>query len=255
VEGVPPPRVYEASRWSFSEPQLVPITAVEDRRALLALADPLTTLFTDASPDGAEARQVGSSPVGCTTLTVCEPFPQRGGHLPDLRGLGRDLRRTRHTGPARCRVSRRFQGSRDGFFSSRQSYRRRRSSDHRLNGEEKRPVSTRKRVVERYIEGFRRGDHAQILSCLADDVVWALHGYKTLQGKEVFDAEIEDEGFEGSPTLTIDRLIEEGDTLACTGGGSVAEKGGTRREFAFCEVFSFTGHAVRRLDTYHVWLT
>jgi ketosteroid isomerase-like protein len=116
-------------------------------------------------------------------------------------------------------------------------------------------VSNRKRIVERYINGFRRSDHAQILSCLTDDVVWALHGHKTLHGKDAVDAEIETEGFEGNPAITIDRLIEEGESVVATGGGSVAEEGGRSREFVFCEVFSFTGNAVSRLDTYHVWLT
>jgi uncharacterized protein len=116
-------------------------------------------------------------------------------------------------------------------------------------------VATRKQIVEKYIDGFRRTDHAQILSCLTDDVVWELHGYRTLRGKDAFDAEIENDDLEGSPALTIDRLIEEGDTVACTGGGSVAMKGRDRREFVFCEVFTFTGDAVSRLDTYHVWLS
>jgi uncharacterized protein len=115
-------------------------------------------------------------------------------------------------------------------------------------------VPTRKDIVEKYIEGFRRSDHAQILSCLTDDVLWELHGYKTLQGKDAFDAEIENEDVEGSPTLTIDRLIEEGDIVVATGGGSVAKKDGDRLRFVFCEVFTFTGDAVSRLDTYHVWL-
>jgi uncharacterized protein len=127
------------------------------------------------------------------------------------------------------------------------------ASDHSTQGDGH--VSTHKRIVEKYIEGFRRSDHAQILSCLTDEVLWALHGYKPLQGKDAFDAEIENEGFEGSPAITVDRLIEEGDNVVATGGGTVAEKGGKRREFVFCEVFSFTGDAVSRLDTYHVWLT
>ena len=114
-------------------------------------------------------------------------------------------------------------------------------------------VSTRKDIVEKYIEGFRRSDHAEILSCLTDDVVWELHGYKTLQGKAAFDAEIENEGFEGSPTLTIDRLIEEGDSVAATGRGSVNKKGGERVKFVFCDVFTFTGEAISRLETYLVW--
>ena len=47
-------------------------------------------------------------------------------------------------------------------------------------------MSQQKAVVEKYTDGFRRGDLAQILSCLTDDVVWALHGAKTLVGKEAF---------------------------------------------------------------------
>jgi ketosteroid isomerase-like protein len=117
----------------------------------------------------------------------------------------------------------------------------------------RRPLpSMRKSVVEKYIEGFRRSDHALVLSCLTDDVVWVLHGYKTVAGKAAFDAEIENEGFEGSPTLTIDRLIEEGDTVVAVGGGSAAKKGGEQVRFVFCDVFTFTGDAIRRLETYLV---
>ena len=43
-------------------------------------------------------------------------------------------------------------------------------------------VSKQKAVVEKYTDGFRRGDLAQILSCLTDDVVWALHGGQDIGG-------------------------------------------------------------------------
>jgi ketosteroid isomerase-like protein len=115
-------------------------------------------------------------------------------------------------------------------------------------------MSVHKRVVEKYMEGWRRGDHAQILTCLADDVVWVLHGYKTLRGKDAFDAEIKNAGFEGDLVITVDRLIEEGDTVVAA-GSSVAETAGERRELAFCELFRFSGETVSRLDTYHVWLS
>ena len=114
-------------------------------------------------------------------------------------------------------------------------------------------MSTRKTVIEKYIDGFRRSDHAQILSCLADDVVWVLHGHKTLRGKHAFDAEIENEAFEGHPTINLERLIEEGDCVAVTGNGTATKKGGERVHFVFSEVFTFTGDLVSRLDTYHVW--
>jgi uncharacterized protein len=116
-------------------------------------------------------------------------------------------------------------------------------------------MSARKAIVEKYIDGFRRSDHAAILSCLTDDVVWELHGYTTLHGKDAFDAEIENDAFEGSPTLTIDRLIEEGDSVVAIGAGSAAKKGGDALEFVFCDVFSFSGDLISRLETYQVNLS
>jgi hypothetical protein len=40
-------------------------------------------------------------------------------------------------------------------------------------------------------------------------------------------AEIANDDFEGGPTLTIDRLVEEGDGVVATGGGIVTKKGGS----------------------------
>jgi hypothetical protein len=50
-------------------------------------------------------------------------------------------------------------------------------------------VISQKATVQRYTDGFRSGDlakMAKILSCLTDDVVWALHGEKTLTGRDAF---------------------------------------------------------------------
>jgi ketosteroid isomerase-like protein len=115
-------------------------------------------------------------------------------------------------------------------------------------------MSNHKSTVERYIQGFNRADNEQILSCLTEDVVWQLHGYKTLTGKDAFRKEIESGASQGVPALTLDRLIEEGDTVVATGEGSLATDGDKPRRFVFSEVFTFTGDAVNRLDTYHLWL-
>ena len=83
-------------------------------------------------------------------------------------------------------------------------------------------MSTRKRIVESYIDGFRRSHHAQILSCLTDDVVWEIHGHAIVRAKAEFDGAIENEATPGHPTLAIDRLIDEGDSVVAVGSGSVA---------------------------------
>lgn len=113
-------------------------------------------------------------------------------------------------------------------------------------------MSARKAIVERYFEGFRTSDHAGILVCLTDNVVWDLPGFKHLEGKEAFDAEIENENFVGSPTLDIDRLVEEGDTVVAIGTGTSTQRSGMVFTFAFCDVFTFSGDRIRRVESYVV---
>ena len=113
-------------------------------------------------------------------------------------------------------------------------------------------MSPRKEVVETYFEGFRRSDHKQILACLTDDVVWDLPGYTHLTGKDAFDREIEHPDFVGSPTLTVDRLVEEADTVVAIGNGETTHKSGERRRFAFCDVFTFAGDEICRVESYLV---
>jgi len=115
-------------------------------------------------------------------------------------------------------------------------------------------VSAHKAVIDRYIDGFRRTDHARILSCLTHDIVWELYGHKTVRGSAAFDAEIENDFFEDKPVIEIHRMIEEGDAVAVTGSGSVKKKGGELARFVFSEVFHFRGGLVCRLETYHLWV-
>ena len=112
--------------------------------------------------------------------------------------------------------------------------------------------SRRKVAVEAYFDGFRRSDHGAILALLADDVVWDLPGFKHLAGKAAFDGEIENEEFTGSPKLFVDRLIEEGDTVVAIGDGEGTHRSGSVHRFAFCDVFTFDGELIRRVESYLV---
>ena len=115
-------------------------------------------------------------------------------------------------------------------------------------------MALRKDVVEKYFDGFRRGDHEAILACLTDDVVWDLPGFAHLSGKDAFDRAIENDDFEGHPTLTVDRLVEEADTVVAIGDGETMHRSGELRRFAFCDVFTFSGDHVRRVESYLVTL-
>ena len=110
-------------------------------------------------------------------------------------------------------------------------------------------------MVERYFDGFRRSDHELILSCLTDDVVWDLPGHAHLEGKKAFDGEIENPDFEGSPLLTVDRLLEGDDAVVSLGEGEGRHKESGPFRFAFCDVFTFRGGLVCRVESYVVVLS
>jgi len=70
-----------------------------------------------------------------------------------------------------------------------------------------------KKIIETYIEGFRKSDHDMVLSCLTDDVIWLMPGFFHLSGKEECDKEIEHPNFEGSPEIPNTRLVAENDVV------------------------------------------
>lgn len=113
-------------------------------------------------------------------------------------------------------------------------------------------MSKHKAVVERYFDGFRKSDHEQILACLTDHIVWDLAGSTQLTGKAAFDREIENEQFDGSPTLVVDRLVEEGDTVVAIGAGEATQRSGDPHRFAFVTVLTFAGNLIGRVDSYVV---
>ena len=49
-------------------------------------------------------------------------------------------------------------------------------------------------------------------------------------------------------------MVEEGDTVAVIGRGSVALGDGDPVDFVYSEVFTFADGLICRLDTFHVWL-
>ena len=48
-------------------------------------------------------------------------------------------------------------------------------------------MTPNKQTIERYMEGFRKSDHALVLACLTDDVEWVIPGAFHLRGKQEFD--------------------------------------------------------------------
>ena len=107
-----------------------------------------------------------------------------------------------------------------------------------------------KQTVQTYMDGFRKNDHPQILSCLTDDVEWLIPGAFHVHGKEDFAKHIVDEGFVPPPHITITRMVESDDVVAAEGSVTVRRTDGTILRLAFCDVFELHRHKIRKLTSY-----
>jgi ketosteroid isomerase-like protein len=100
------------------------------------------------------------------------------------------------------------------------------------------------------MDGFRRSDHEQILSCLTDDIEWEMPGAFRLIGKNAFDKEIENEAFVGSPTITTTRMTEENDVVVAEGSVRTQKSTGSFLSAMFCDVFVMQSGKIKRVTTY-----
>lgn len=113
-----------------------------------------------------------------------------------------------------------------------------------------RSMSEQKKTVEKYMDGFRASDHAKILSCLTDDVIWEMPGFYRHQGKAAFDKEIEHPNADGHPAIEVIRLVEEGNIVVAEGTVKAAMKDGSGIDAVFCDVFHFNDNKISKLTSY-----
>ncbi len=64
-------------------------------------------------------------------------------------------------------------------------------------------MTENKQTIDKYIEGFISSDHEKIISCLTDDISWEVPGMFNITGKDAFDKEMENDNFEGTPSIRL----------------------------------------------------
>jgi uncharacterized protein len=111
-------------------------------------------------------------------------------------------------------------------------------------------VTVQTQTVERYMQAFAAGDHAGVLACLTDDVVWEAPGAFHITGKSAFDAEIENPAFVGRPQIATTRLIQDGDIVVAEGSVRTERRDGAILTLRFCDVFELRGGRIARLVSY-----
>jgi ketosteroid isomerase-like protein len=93
-------------------------------------------------------------------------------------------------------------------------------------------------TVTTYLDGFRRNDHEQILSCLTDDIEWTVFGAFRLTGKEAYDKAIDGAPeFIDPPQLEVVRMVEQGDVVMAELTGITRRAAGGEMRMSMAEVF------------------
>jgi len=118
------------------------------------------------------------------------------------------------------------------------------------SAQQNKQMSLNKQTVNKYMEGFNATDHAKILSCLTEDVIWELPGVYQHQGKAAFDKEIENEAFTGKPIIRLSRLTEENNIVIAEGTVQAKKKDGVVLNIVFCDVFEMKDGLIKKLTSY-----
>ena len=93
-------------------------------------------------------------------------------------------------------------------------------------------------TVKTYLDGFRKNDHKQILSCLTDDIEWTVFGAFRLIGKEAYDKAIDGAPeFIDPPELQVVRMVEQNDVVMAELTGTVKRAAGGEMRLSMAEVF------------------
>lgn len=111
-------------------------------------------------------------------------------------------------------------------------------------------MTENKKIIQKYMDGFNKSDHKQILSCLTDDVEWVLPGAFHLLGKKEFDREIENPAFEGKPEIVFTRMIEENNIVVAEGTVRAKKKDAEYIDLVFCDVFEMKNGLIKKLTSY-----
>jgi ketosteroid isomerase-like protein len=112
------------------------------------------------------------------------------------------------------------------------------------------PLTKNKKTVSDYMAGFNASDHAKILSCLTEDVIWDMPGVYHHVGKAAFDKEIENDAFTGKPIIKVIRLVEEADVVVAEGTVHGTKKDGNGFNAVFCDVFLMSKGKIKKLTSY-----
>ena len=114
--------------------------------------------------------------------------------------------------------------------------------------------TTHKQVVEQANDAFSRNDTEGFLNLCTEDVEWTMVGDTTVRGKSAI-REWMTSMDPGTPAITVEQIIAEGDIAVATGTVHMKGKDGREAPFAWCDVYRFEGDRIAALKAFVIKTT
>ena len=109
-----------------------------------------------------------------------------------------------------------------------------------------------KEIVEKVNEAFQKGNTEGFLEHCADNVVWTMEGEKTTNGiAEIREWMSQMEGSE-PPKFTVDKMIADGDSVACFGEMSMKQPPEAAGDYSYCDLYTFANDKIKELRSFVV---
>jgi len=107
-------------------------------------------------------------------------------------------------------------------------------------------------IVEKINAAFAEGNTEGFLGECTDNVEWTIVGDKTVYGKDnIREFMKEMEGSE-PPAFSADRIIAEGDSVACYGKMTMKGEDGNAADYEYCDLYGFTGDKISWMRSFVV---
>ena len=109
-----------------------------------------------------------------------------------------------------------------------------------------------KQIVEQINKAFTEGNTEGFLEHCADDVVWVMEGDVTTRGVTAIRQFMSQmEGYT-PPKFSVDKMIADGDSVACYGEMTMDEPAGCEGRYSYCDAYTFSNGKVTELRSFVV---
>lgn len=109
-----------------------------------------------------------------------------------------------------------------------------------------------KNIVEQINKAFAEGKTEGFLEHCAENVVWVMEGEKTTEGKAAVREWMGQMEGHTPPTFSVDKIISDGDSVACYGTMQMNEPKEYAGTYSYCDAYTFAGDKVTELRSFIV---